>query len=133
VANDGVVILNSSLPGGAAQPYNMGKTAVHEVGHWLGLYHPFENGCVPPGDEVDDTPPEASPAFGKCSDPGNQNRHSCPGGGANDDISNFMDYVDDDCMDHFTSGQTERMKQQVAMYRPRLLPTNIRAMLKSVR
>jgi hypothetical protein len=109
--NDGIVILNTSLPEGTAAPYNLGDTVTHEAGHWVGLYHTFENGCNGQGDRVADTPAEAFPAFG-C--PGVVD--SCPQPGL-DPTDNFMDYVDDICMVRFTTGQNLRMRIQLAIYR----------------
>jgi len=111
----GVVVHYGSLPDGFIPNYNQGLTLAHETGHYLGLFHTFQGGCVVPGDYIDDTPFEASPAFG-CP----IGRNTCPQEG-DDPIHNYMDYTYDDCYNEFTPLQIDRMQSIVPAYRPSLL------------
>ena len=113
-SDDGVVILHSSVPGGDAAPYNLGDTATHEAGHWVGLYHTFQGGCTPKGDLVADTPAERSPDF-FCD----VRRDSCAGNKfpGLDPVFNFMDYGDDACIRQFSPGQAVRADELVQAFR----------------
>lgn len=119
---DGCNILSGTMPGGSVSAYNMGGTAVHEIGHWNGLLHPFQDQtCDPndPGDYIADTPQESAPTSGcpegkdSCATGYNPNDpkaiHTASGYAGPDPIHNFMDYSMDSCYQGFTSGQAARM------------------------
>ena len=103
-STDGVVILYSSLPGGSAAPYNKGRTATHEVGHWLNLRHIWGDASCG-NDQVADTPTQQTSNYGCPSFP----HVTCSNGPNGDMFMNYMDYTDDACMYMFSTGQSSRM------------------------
>lgn len=111
-AEDGIVLHYSVLPGGSDPSFNTGKVLAHETGHWMGLFHTFQGGCIDPGDEVDDTPAEASASFAACP----LGLDTCPSPGL-DPTDNYMDYSGDSCWTTFTPGQNDRMASMFAIYR----------------
>ena len=123
-ATDGVVILNTAFGSGgiARAPFNLGRTATHEVGHWLNLLHIWgdDGGGCSRSDNVDDTPNQAGSNDSSVrisSFP----HISCNNGPHGDMFMNYMDYVDDDTMMMFTSGQLRRMNATLAGPRAPLL------------
>lgn len=108
--SDGIVVLHRAFGriGTAVAPNNLGRTITHEIGHWFGLYHTFQDGCgtdtCTTGDFICDTPPVANPNYG-CPN----NKNSCSNDNLPDQISNYMDYSDDGCKSMFSAGQAERM------------------------
>lgn len=122
---DGVVIRpeafgNTGTAGtGGYSANNLGRTATHEVGHWLFLFHIW--GDEPCGNDfINDTPVAQAENYNCPSFPRNPN-NSC-GAGANGEMyMNYMDYVDDDCMKMFTAGQKTRMRNAITQFRAGLI------------
>jgi hypothetical protein len=107
---DGVVILHSGFgtTGTAAAPFALGRTATHEIGHWLNLRHIWGDdgtGCNG-SDFVNDTPNAAGPNYGAPAFP----HVTCMNGPNGDLFMNYMDYVDDAAMVMFTNEQVTRVQ-----------------------
>ena len=101
---DGIVV-NPHCFGttGALYPsFNRGRTATHEIGHWLNLRHIWGDGACDMDDHVADTPTSDRANFGCPTYPTTH----C---NSNDMTMNYMDYTDDACMYMFTTGQKMRM------------------------
>lgn len=108
---DGIVIHSNYF--GRYDPTYKGRTTTHEAGHWLGLFHTFQNGCqgasqntcAAQGDRVCDTPQAAAANFG-CP-----NINSCTDTPTDlfDQIENYMDYSDGSCQNMYTQGQKDRI------------------------
>ncbi len=109
---DGAVIHYGSFPDGPIANFNLGFTVTHEVGHWLGLAHTFEQGCIGHGDYVDDTPAMVIPSSG-CP----IGKDTCEKKPGLDPIHNYMDYSFDTCYNQFTPDQAERMQAQFIHFR----------------
>lgn len=103
-----------------AQTYDLGRTATHEVGHWLNLRHIWGDGSCRQDDFVDDTPVAGSANYGCPSYPTN----SCRKEAGNDMTMNYMDYTNDACMYMFTAGQQSRMEAALVASRPGFLDSN---------
>lgn len=123
IANtDGVVINYSAFGSRSIYPdgtyqllYDRGRTATHEIGHWLGLRHIWGDGGCDVDDFCADTPLAAGPNESYCKD---QSVDSCPDSPGKDMIENYMDYTKDVCMNVFTQDQKYRM-QAVLYHAPR--------------
>jgi Pregnancy-associated plasma protein-A len=123
-ATDGVVITTSAFGtnGTAQAPFNRGRTATHEIGHYLNLYHIWgdTNDCSGT-DYCSDTPTQKLPNYGSPSFP----RISCNNGPNGDMFMNYMDYVDDASMVMFTQSQVARMMATLQGPRKSLVPNPI--------
>tara|TARA_B100001250_G_scaffold412727_1_gene444721 strand:+ start:149 stop:1993 length:1845 start_codon:yes stop_codon:yes gene_type:complete len=122
--NDGVVIgyRYFGTTGVVQAPYNKGRTATHEVGHWLNLDHIWgDNNCG--NDNCNDTPVQQSSNYSCPNFPSTSN---CTGNGSNGDMfMNYMDYTNDACMNLFTADQKSRMISAINQYRSNLLNHNL--------
>ncbi|MCB0666289.1 MAG: hypothetical protein KDC80_10720, partial [Saprospiraceae bacterium] len=114
---DGVVILTEAFGGpnsGAIAPFNLGRTLTHEVGHYLGLDHIWGDGCQV-DDGISDTPNQREENYDCPS-------HPSPSCGNNGDMfMNYMDYVNDNCMNAFSTGQVSYMRSILGSSRAQLV------------
>lgn len=114
-ATDGVVVTYTAFgnTGTVTAPSLLGRTATHEVGHWMGLYHIWgdDQDCTG-SDSIPDTPNADQASASDCNVTLNSCSNEDPFWGINDPndmVQNYMDYSHDSCMNMFTLGQKARM------------------------
>ncbi|MCB0735533.1 MAG: T9SS type A sorting domain-containing protein [Bacteroidetes bacterium] len=109
---DGILVDHSFVgSSGTSNTLTAGRVLTHEIGHWLGLLHPFTDGCgsncQTTGDYVCDTPPVAANNVG-CPSTVNSCSNDSPD--EPDNHENYMDYTNGSCQNMFTAGQNTLMQ-----------------------
>ncbi len=109
-ATDGIVLEWEFVGRKPGNTTSSGRTATHEVGHWLGLRHIWGDGDCTASDFVDDTP-KAAGSNSVCSNVNSCDMEDAFWNGQNppDMVENYMDYTSDFCLNAFTMGQKMRM------------------------
>ncbi len=119
---DGIVVDYKNFGHGdvSSKPYDLGRTATHEIGHWLGLNHIWgdDGGNCMGSDLIDDTPNQADHTYG-CPDAEVYDMCNTETPGIM--YQDYMDYTDDACMNLFTNGQKNKMRSVIETYRASLL------------
>lgn len=109
-SSDGVVIGYKYVGNGSSSQYDLGRTATHEVGHYLGLEHVWGQGGCSSDDGINDTPKQSAPNYGVPTHP----TSSC---GSNDMFMNYMDYGNDEVLVMFTVDQKDKMEYSLDIIR----------------
>ncbi len=113
------------------QPQFLGRTATHEIGHWLDLEHPWGSspGSCSLDDDIADTPTQLGAVFDCPTFPEYDN---CTTTGDGLMYNNYMQYTNDDCMNMFSIGQRDRMRNLINVGRPTLLESLCEAEILSI-
>lgn len=100
--------------GNVASPYNLGRTATHEIGHCFNLYHIWgdDGGACTGSDNVTDTPNQSDMTYGCLNFPATDACNTTANGIM---FMNYMDYSDDNCLNLFTQNQVTRMNSAASL------------------